>query len=103
MLTANLVELDEVVARVERATGDADLPPEAADEVGDNHGDDDQTNDLEDVQQHILHRDVLFSGSATGHQTLDGLLKPLDINKLDQPWQPGQTKQLGDLTSITLR
>ena len=65
--------------------------PEAADEVCDNDGDDNQSENLEHIQHHILRHDSLVSG-CIAHQRLDQLVKPLYINQFNEPWQPEETE-----------
>ena len=95
------IVLDEIVGV--GVVGDlivAKVPPGAPDEVRDDHGDDDQSQDLVDVQKEVVLHDSLVS-RRVAHQRLEQLVEAGDVDELYQSRQPKQPKQLGHITLST--
>ena len=73
------------------------VPPKAANEIGDNNGNSDQTDDLVNVEQHILSYDfVVAIRTTTPNERLNQLSKSCHINQFDQHGQPCQSEQFCD-------
>lgn len=75
----------------------ADVKPEATDEISDNNSNDNETNDLVHIQEHILRNDTLITRLIT-HKLLDDVRHSSNINQLYQSWKSKKTKQLGQIT-----
>jgi len=67
---------------------EANKVPHASDYVGDEDGDDVESQDLVNVQHQILGHDPLVSGAVVAHQRLDHLAELRDAKQLEQSGQP---------------
>ena len=61
--------------------------PDAADEVGDDDGDDNESENFVNIKHHVLGHNLLVSW-LVAHQRLQNLLELWDIDQFDQPWKP---------------
>lgn len=85
VLVEQVVMVDETSLQVDLTV--AEIPPRAPNEVRDNDCNDNQSEDLIDVEEHILVLQLVISvGTAAAHQGFDQLREACDIDELDESW-----------------
>ena len=79
----------------------AKVPPEAANEVRDNDGHNNEADNLVNIEHDILHLDVLLAGLTAWWQLLHNVLETLNVDQFPEARQTEQSEQLRDLACVT--